>query len=63
MKLTELRVDRLKQKLSKLELATMGTKNELQRQGIDIESPEFEEERNQRIRAPQPLPVSTLIRC
>ena len=46
MKLNELRVDRLKRELGKLELPTAGTKNELQRrlreqlqlQGIDIES-------------------------
>ena len=31
MKLFELRVDRLKRELSKLELPTTGTKNELQR--------------------------------
>ena len=45
MELTELRVDRLKRELGKLELPTTGTKNELQRrlreqlqlQGIDIE--------------------------
>ena len=52
MKLSELRVDRLKRELGKLELPTAGTMNELQRrlrehlqlQGIDIDSHEFEDE-------------------
>ena len=56
MKLTELRVDRLKRELGKLEQPTAGTKNELQRRlreqlqlkGIDIESYEFEDEEEQR---------------
>ena len=60
MKLFELRVDRLKRELSKLELPTTGTKNELQRrlreqlqlQGIDIESYEFEDEEKRKIQAP-----------
>ena len=51
MKLTELRVGRFKRELGKLQLPTTGTKNELQRrlreqlqlQGIDIESNEFED--------------------
>ena len=51
MKLTELRVDRLQRELGKLELPTAGIKNKLQRrlreqlqlQGIDIESYEFED--------------------
>ena len=52
MKLTELRVDRFKRELGKLDLPTTGTENELQRrllrqlqlQGIDIKSYEFEDE-------------------
>ena len=52
MKLTELRVDRLKRKLDKLEPPTMGTRNELKRRlseklqlhNIDIETYEFEYE-------------------
>ena len=60
MKLTELRVDRLKRELGKLELPTTGTKNELQRrlreqlqlQGIDIESYEFEDEEERELQAP-----------
>ena len=60
MKLTELRVDRLKRELGKLELPTTGTKNELQRrlreqlqlQGIDIETYEFEDEEEREIQAP-----------
>ena len=59
MKLTELRVDRLKRELSKLELPTTGTKKELQRrlreqlqlQGINIESYEFKEEEEREIQA------------
>ena len=60
MKLTELRVDRLKREFRKLELPTTGTKNELQRRlreqlqlhGIDIETYEFEDEEEQDIQAP-----------
>ena len=60
MKLTELRVDRLKRELGKLELPTAGTKNELQRrlreqlqlQGIDIESYEFEDEEERELHSP-----------
>ena len=52
MELTELRVDRLKRELCKLDLPTTGTKNELQRrlreqvqlQDIDIETYELEDE-------------------
>ena len=52
MKLTALRVGRLKRELGKQELPTTGTKNELQRrlmeqlqlQGIDIEFYDFEDE-------------------
>ena len=52
MKLSVLRVDRLKRELGKPELPTTGTKNELQRglreqiqlQGNDIEPYEFEDE-------------------
>ena len=59
MNLTDLRVDRLKWELCKLELSTTGTKNELQRRlreklqlhGIDIESYELEEEEKREIQA------------
>ena len=51
-------MDRLKRKLDKLDLPTTGTKNELQRrlreelqpQGIDIDSYEFEDEEEREIR-------------
>ena len=60
MKLTELRVERLKWEFGKLELPTTGTKNELQRrlreqlqlQGIDIESYKFEDEEERELQAP-----------
>ena len=53
MKVTELRVNRLKRKLSKLELPTTDTKNEqLQLQGIDLESYEFEEEEERELQTP-----------
>ena len=53
-------MDRLKQELGKLELPTTGTKNELQRrlreqlqlQGIDIETYEFKDEEEREIQAP-----------
>ena len=71
MKLMELRVDRLKRELGKLEVPTTGTMNELQRQlreqlqlqGIDIDSYEFDDEENERYRPLQALVVSTLIHC
>ena len=57
MKLTELRVDRLKRELGKLELPTTGTKNELQRrlreqlqlQSINIETYEIEDKKEREI--------------
>ena len=72
MKLAELRVDRLKRELGKLELQTTGTNNELQRrlreqlqlQGIDIESYKFEEEEDrdiQALAAPSSVDISSLL--
>ena len=60
MKLTELRVGRLKRELGMLELLTTGTKKVLQRhlreqlqlQGIDIKSYDFEDEKEREIHAP-----------
>ena len=53
-------MDRLKQELGKLKLPTTGIKNELQRglmeqlqlQGIDIETYEFEDEEERELQAP-----------
>ena len=60
MKLTVLRVDRLKWEMGKLELPRTGTKKELQirlreqlhLQSIDIKSYEFEDEYEREIQAP-----------
>ena len=68
MKLSVLRVDRLKRELGKPELPTTGTKNELQRglreqiqlQGNDIEPYEFEDEEERDIQDPaSPSSVNT----
>ena len=72
MKLTELRVDRLKRELGELELPTTGTKNELQRrlreqlqlQGIDIETYEFGDEEQREIQdstAPSSIDINSLL--
>ena len=71
MKLTELRVDRLKLELGKLDLPTTGTKNELhshlrgqlQIQGINIEISSSRMKRNKRYWPLQALEVSTLVPC
>ena len=60
MTLTELRVDRLKREMGKLELLTTGAKNELLRwlrgqlkqQCIDMESYEFEDEEERELQVP-----------
>ena len=59
MKLSELKEDRLNRELGELELQTSGTNNELQRrlreqlqlQGVHIESNEFEEEEKRELQA------------
>ena len=68
MKLTELRVDRQKRKLVKLELTTRGTKNKLQKwlreqlqlRGIDVESYQFENEKERELQAPATSSGSSL---
>ena len=70
MKLIVLRVEELKRELVKLDLLKTGTKNELQRrlmeqfqlQGIDIDSPEFEDEEERELQStPSAVDINSLL--